>query len=186
MHFRRLVLIGFVLALLPISVLAHGGGTPILTRVEVGPYWVYVFSEPATPAAGAEYHVTVAVTHPQDNGSEIPVEDAEIAVRFIPEQGEPRIVQGEASIAGPGYYEADTILPSSGAWQVQVEVRGSLGAGSVDYTTVARASTGIAWGWIGAGVAVVLVGVLSLLPLVMRSRKPMSARTSTSDVKAKV
>lgn len=152
-----LLLIGLVSAE---PVWAHGGGTPVLTRVETGPYWVYVFTEPAQPQAGNEYHVTIAVTQPQEGGSETAVADATIDVRFVPESGEPYSVIAESSIAGPGYYEADTRLPDGGLWTVQIEVASPLGSGNAEYQVMAMASSGgIAWGWIIAGIVLILAGI---------------------------
>ena len=172
MLFSRLLFVMILtLALLPGSVFAHGGGTPVLTRVEAGPYWLYVFTEPATPQAGAEYHVTIAVTQPEADGSETPVNFATVAVQFIPEQGNAILKQAVSSTAGPGYYEADVVLPSGGIWQVQVDAISPLGSGSTSYEVEALAASGVRWGWIVAGVVIVLAGA-GLLASVVGKRKP--------------
>jgi len=166
-----------LLALIPATALAHGGGTPVLTRVEAGPYWLYVFTEPAAPQAGQEYHVTVAVTQPEADGSESPVEYASVAVRFIPERGNAIIRQAESSTAGPGYYETDLVLPSGGKWQVQVDAISPLGSGSASYEVEALAASGAQWGWIVAGVVVVLVGA-GLVALLFGKRSAQPAATT--------
>lgn len=154
----RIAIAALLLALIPAVALAHGGGTPVLTRAETGPYWLYVFTEPASPRTGAEYHVTIAVTQPQNDGGEVAVENADIAVHFLSSDGKALQKLAEPSTAGPGYYETDVVLPAAGVWQVQVDVNSALGNGSAHYQVEVAAASGMRWGWVLAGVGIVLVG----------------------------
>ena len=181
---RFLLILTVVLALLPGALFAHGGGTPVLTRVEAGPYWLYVFTEPVNPQAGTEYHVTIAVTQPEADGSETPVNFATVAVQFVPERGNAILRQAVSSTAGPGYYEADVVLPSGGMWQVQVDAISPLGSGTASYNVEALAASGVQWGWIVAGVVIVLAGA-GLLASVVGKRKVQPAAAPRSAKKEK-
>jgi hypothetical protein len=181
---RFLVAFTLLAAFLPAALFAHGGGTPVLTRVEAGPYWLYVFTEPAMPQAGAEYHVTVAVTQPQADGSEEPVNNASVAVRFVPESGDAILKEADSSVAGPGYYEADLVFPGGGTWQVHVDVISPLGSGSAAYEVEALAAAGLPWSWVAGGVIVVLAGA-GLLAFAVGKRGKRTAAGASSVTKRK-
>lgn len=158
---RRIVLVvmAVLLGLLPAAVLAHGGGTPILTRVESGPFLLYVFSQSPQPQAGAPYHVSVAVTQPGRGSEEIGIEDAEVTLHFTPESGEMVMVNAERSAQGPGYYEADVVLPSGGAWNAMVMVNSPLGEGSATWDVQVAQAGGVSWGWVFSGIALIFAGL---------------------------
>lgn len=166
MKCRRFQVVSIVLALfalLPAIASAHGGGTPILTRVESGPFWLYVFSQSPEPQAGAPYHVSVAVTRPEEgmNGAtdEVGVEDAEVMLHFVPASGDMVMVNAQRSAQGPGYYEADVSLPLGGEWNVSVVVTSPLGEGSAAWNVQVAETGGLKWGWIIAGIVSVLAGL---------------------------
>lgn len=151
--------------LLPLQAGAHGGGTPILTKVEAGPYWVYVFSEQPTPTAGVPYHISIAVTQPAADGSEAAVGGADVSIILTPQDGGAPItaVAVPAFSSGAAYYEADVTLPSGGAWQVEVRVRSPLGEGSTGYMVDVLDASGLRWGWIIAGAFSILAGAVVFL-----------------------
>ena len=126
---RATALLALLAAALPAPARAHGGGVPQVTAAPVGGYLLYVWTEPAAPRAGDTVHVTVAVTLPAQDGTETPVTDAAVQVQFTPD-GDGAAIDLEAApgaAAGGVYYEADTVLPQSGDWQVRVDVSGPEG-----------------------------------------------------------
>lgn len=154
-----LVIVAVLLGAIPTAALAHGGGTPILTRVESGPFLLYVFSQSPQPQAGAPYHVSVAVTQPGAGSDETGVEDAEVMIHFAPESGEMLMVNAERSAQGPGYYEADVALPSGGAWNAVVMVSSPLGEGSATWNVQVAEAGGVSWGWVISGIVLIVAGL---------------------------
>lgn len=142
-------------ALSTLPLLAHGGGVPRLTAAPVGDYLVYAWVEPAEPRAGEPLHITVGVTLPQPDGSEIPVTDATVTVLLAPERGESlRLVTAPDPMAGGVYLETDGVPPSAGAWQVTVEVAG---AGEASFVMEVASAGGDRTEWLAGGALVALL-----------------------------
>ncbi len=157
------LLVWWILAgcLLPQVALAHGGGTPVLTDAEAGPYRLFVWANPAEPFVG-EYHVTVAVTQPvapgEDPLSGTPVLGAEVTLLFQHlETGEEiRAAATHENATNKLLYEGDVALPRPGPWQVTVRVVGPDGEGQAGYTIQAAAKRQVDWQLVGGGVLLLL------------------------------
>ncbi len=107
-------------------------------------------------------HVTVGVTVPgATSDAETPVTDADVTVRFLsPGGGAPVEAQAAAGVsAGSLYYEADSVLPSAGNWQVEVAVAGAAGSGSSSFALPVGASKASGYGYMIAGIFIVGVGI---------------------------
>lgn len=169
-------------------VLGHGGGTPRLTAVPVGPYSLFAWTEPEPWRAG-EVHVTLAVTTPPpddavinndvvNNLLEQPIADATADVTFRPANGgEPLVVAAKPGTLNAFYLEADTILPNAGPWVVEVAVAGPDGVGQATFDVDVLPARGIN-PWVlagGVGALLLLVAVIGV-----RARRPQttSARPS--------
>ncbi len=118
---------------------AHGGtGTQQINNEDIGPYRVFVWSDPDPPQVG-EYHVAVALTEslPDDPSGFAgkPIFDADVTVTLT------HLESGQAftdratheNAANKVYYEARFQVPEPGEWQVQVAVQGAEGTGEVAY-----------------------------------------------------
>ena len=163
-------------------VYAHGGGTPRLTNVPVGPYHVYAWSEPEPWRVG-QVHLSIAVTKPNpdtnSNQVEIPVTDVEIMVTYTPLSDSddsnlraPTVVNAvRQEFLSDFYYEADPSLTYVGDWQITIDVSGPDGAGSTQFAMETLPERSLNWTLIfGAGAVIVVV--LVLIALWSRSRQP--------------
>jgi LPXTG-motif cell wall-anchored protein len=153
-----------ILLLLPVQALAHGGGTPQVTDVAAGPYRLFVWTSPEPWRADELAHVTVAVTQIGDNDETFPITDAQITVRLIPDDQPAQVVTLNAtpvSAVAAGFFETDHVLPTEGLWQVEVDVKGSDGAGAVSFTMTAQPATSASnWlVWAGGALALLAAGV---------------------------
>lgn len=148
----------FILALLPLAAGAHGGGTPQLTNVAVGPYRVYAWTSP-DPWSVGQAHTTVAVTVAAAGG-EIPVTDAVVSVAYVPADHPEQAIQ-MAARAGSGaqasFYEADADLPTLGSWQVKIVVSGPAGSGSAQFGMQVEPTSGFNGWLIALAAAIVLL-----------------------------
>ena len=167
---RWLLLMAFILSGLPSTLYAHGGGTPRLTNAPAGPYRVYAWSEPEPWRVG-EVHLSLAVTQPNPDANssqvEIPVDEAEILVTFAPVDGtsEPIVVPAvRQAFLGDFYFEADTMLPSEGNWQMTIDVTGDKGSGSTEFNIEALEARTINWTLVASagGVLVVLLVLIAI------------------------
>lgn len=168
--------------LLVMPLYAHGGGTPRLTNVPIGPYHLYAWSEPEPWRVG-EVHLSLAVTqpNPQDNSSqiEIPVTDVDIIVTYTPmlngaidPSHAPVVVRAERQqFLSDFYYEADPTLTRVGDWQITVDVTGPAGSGSTDFMMETLPAHTLNWGLVG-GAGVVVVVILGLIAVWSRSQQP--------------
>ncbi len=153
-------LLGMLLAwgmwLTPVQ--AHGGGTPQVVAVPVGPYALSVWSQPDPPRVGT-LHLTAAVFRPGGAADE-PVTDARVTAYLTASHGETlEVPLTHAQAANPLYYEADVRLPAAGRWTVTVVVDGPNGGGEVAFDLeVARALPLGGWG-LGVVAVVALVVV---------------------------
>ena len=173
------------LLLLPYSrpLAAHGGGTPRLTNVPVGPYHLYAWSDPEPWRAG-EVHLSLAVTRPNPDTSsnqvEIPVTDVEITVTYTPvdnngidSSSAPVVVKAvRQEFLSDFYYEADPVLERVGDWQITIDVAGPDGSGSTQFPMETLPARSLNWTLIGAAGGVVVVA-LALLAIWSRSQQPV-------------
>lgn len=160
---------------------AHGGGTPRLTNVPVGPYHLYAWSEPEPWRVG-EVHLSLAVTkqNPEGNSSqiEIPVTDVDITVTFTPminnavdTSAEPVVITAERqAFLSDFYYEADPTLTREGDWQITVAVSGPDGSGSTEFMMETLPARAINWTLVAAGGGV-LVFILVLIAIWSRAQQ---------------
>lgn len=142
---------------------AHGGtGTVQFTNEDIGPYRLFVWSDPEPPQIGEEYHVSVALTEslPDDPSGFAgqPVFDVDITVTMT------HLATGE-TLTGKAthenainkiYYEAPFNVPETGEWQVEITVQGPDGPVGAMYTEEIVAAS---FNWIpiaGGALAVLL------------------------------
>lgn len=161
---------------------AHGGGTPRLTSVPVGPYRLYAWSEPEPWRVG-QVHLSLAVTKPNpdtnSNQIEIPVTDVDITVTYTPMKDneidpsvEPTVVTAvRQEFLSDFYYEADPILTREGDWQITVNVDGPEGTGSTQFDMQTLPERSLNWTLI-AGAGGLLVVIIVLIALWSRSQQP--------------
>jgi|TARA_B100001971_G_scaffold62948_1_gene57983 hypothetical protein len=146
---------------------AHGGGTPQLSGVTAGPYWLTVWTNPEPVRAG-ELHVTVGV----GGADGAPVLDAEVQVEIS------ALPNGGVSLSGAAtsaqstnkfLYEVDFELPESGLYLVSVKVSGAEGHGAASFELQALPAEASNW------LVLVSVGVAVLAVLLrLRSRANVS------------
>ncbi len=144
---------------------AHGGGTPQLTNVQVGPYWVSVWTQPEPLRVGV-VHFTVAVAEPLTTtaGRSVeagpPVLNAAVQLELKPLDQSNQILVVPAThqaAVNKFFYEADLDLPAAGQWEVGVSVDGLAGADSARFgVEVLPPSTFTGW-YLAGGLAVVLL-----------------------------
>jgi MYXO-CTERM domain-containing protein len=161
----------------PARTMAHGGGTSQVADVPAGPYHLFVWTSPEPWRADALVHVTVAVTRVDERGETFPITDAQVTIRLAPDSQPGQVLTLEAtpvSAVATGFYEADHLLPGDGLWRVEVDVRGSDGAGSVRFTNPAQPAGSINWIlWVGGALA-----LLALLGFFGTRRRPGVAKVA--------
>jgi hypothetical protein len=160
----------WLVAMWPAAVMAHGGGTPQITDEPVGPYRLFVWSDPDPPLAG-EIHFTVAVLSAPDPGGQDqpgePVLGADVQIRLLPEDPIGRAISAAAThekALNKLMYETDLRIPAAGAWEVSVSVEGEEGFGDATYTMQVAPARSLNWLWVGMGgvgllLAIGLVGL---------------------------
>lgn len=140
---------------------AHGGGTPQLSDVPIGPFRLFVWTSPEPWRAGAEAHVTVAITSVDAAGQTIPVEDATVAIELAPVDAPDRAIVLAATPvagAGAGFYEGDTTVSLAGAWNISIQVAAEAGTGDAGFVYQVLPGSQINWLlWIGGALAVLAV-----------------------------
>lgn len=167
---RFFVLFGF-LALFVLmtsgTAAAHGGtGLPKISNQRAGPYQLFVWADP-DPVSVGSYHVTVALTEPQEEGvvdlDSKPILDAAIQVRLERLDKQAAVVTAMAihgNSANRLLYEADMEFPEPGTWQVALAIDGPQGSADADYT-VEVIPDSVNWLLVGGGVlALVVLGGL--------------------------
>jgi hypothetical protein len=135
---------------------AHGGGTPQLSGVTAGPYWLTVWTSPEPVRAG-ELHVTLGV----GGADGAPVLDAEVQVEISPLPNGGVSLTGAATSAQSSnkfLYEVDFSLPESGRYLVTVKVSGPEGSGAASFELQALPAEASNW----LGILLVGVGVAAL------------------------
>ena len=173
------LLLGLLLTMIPVPVVAHGGGTPQLTAVPAGPYHLFAWTTPEPWRVG-EVHTTVAVTQPDADGRDVPISGAQVTVIYRPVDtvSQPISVMAvEGSGAQAGFYEADALLPSAGAWAVTIQVAGAAGSGEAAFAySVLPAESGVNWLLVGLGLAGVALAAAVLLAGWRTKRRATSGR----------
>ncbi len=169
---KRIACLLFLLAILTIGpgpAAAHGGGDLIARSVEVGPYLASIWVNPPDPRARETIHFTVGLAAADDNS---PVLDADILVKMrFPENGEAVATAPattEQSI-NKLFYETDIEVPTEGAYDVQFQIIGNDGSGTVDLLLEVKPSSGVNWLVLG------LVGLVLVLVLGWWQTRPVRA-----------
>jgi len=166
--FLKLIWLAMLLiASWPENVLAHGGGTPRLIDVVVGPYRLFVWSQPNSPRVG-EMHFTVAVVEidgdatASDSGATLdtPVLDAAVQLQLRAVDNSDQMLLGVATrdqALFPQYYETDLKVPTAGTWQASVTVTGPKGAGDVSFEFAVLPPRQINWMMVTGGILLILL-----------------------------
>lgn len=188
-RFVRITVLGvgliYALWLLPTVAVAHGGGTPRLTNEPAGPFRVYAWTEPEPFRAG-EVHLSLAITVPNEEATnepgtqaEVPVTDADVRVTYTPlgetaNEASPIVVEATPqTLLGNFYFEADTVLPNDGLWQIEIAVDGPQGNGSAQFQTVALPPRSTNW-MLVVGAGGVLLVLIALIGVWSRIQQPTS------------
>ncbi|MCP4421139.1 MAG: hypothetical protein GY805_31395 [Chloroflexi bacterium] len=155
-----LLLLPFIL-LLPIrSVLAHGGGVLQVANVPIGTYQVSVWTNPPTARTNQPVHVTVGIAAAETGE---PVLDTAVKVDLLTNDGvllTTAVATTEQSV-NRLFYEADLAGVAAGDYEIQVEVVGSEGSGSLSFSLSVKPVSIWPWAlWILLGVGVIGVGLI--------------------------
>ncbi len=144
------------------AIYAHGGtGAPQLTNVDIGPYRIFVWSDPEPPQVGS-YHVALALTEslPGDASGFAgqPVLDADVTVSLVnAETGETLTKKAtHLDAVNKIYYEADFEVATPGEWRVDFDVVGPDGPAEASYVTQIVPARGN-WMPIAGGIAALLL-----------------------------
>lgn len=181
-----------LLALLPQTARAHGGGTPRLTAAPVGPYQLYAWTQPEPWRAG-KVHVTVGVTQPVTDTElaaqmmEQPVPDARVTVTFRSEVDPAQVVTVPGvhqAVLSDVYFDAETTLPTDGPWRVTVDVAAPAGGGQGEFAVDVLPPRTVNWVLV-AGAAIVVVAGLAFLGWRARARPVQSSPTPARRGRAK-
>lgn len=147
---------------------AHGGtGTPQLTNEDIGPYRIFVWSDPEPPQVG-EYHVAVAMTESLEGDASgfagKPILNADITVTLTNvESGETLTKKATHQDAvNKIYYEADFVVQTPGQWNVHLAVVGPDGAAEATYIDEISEAT-FNWMPIAGGALAVLLAAGAFL-----------------------
>lgn len=147
---------------------AHGGtGTPQLTNEDIGPYRIFVWSDPEPPQVGS-YHVAIAMTESLEGDASgfagKPILNADITVTLTnAESGETLTKKATHQDAvNKIYYEADFEIATPGQWNVHMAVVGPDGAAEASYIDEITAAT-FNWMPIAGGALAVLLVVGAVL-----------------------
>lgn len=154
--------IALLAALLPGFALAHSGtGTQQINNEPIGPYRVYVWSDPEPPQVG-EYHLAVALTEnvPGDATSLAggPVLDEDVTVKLT-HQASGTTLTGKAThdqALNKLFYEASFAPARQGLWTVEVHIASPDGPLTVRFEDEILPKS-LAWRAIGGGVAALLL-----------------------------
>jgi hypothetical protein len=138
-YWISLWLAGLLLWGMTTMVSAHAGtGTPQLTNEDIGPYRIFVWSDPEPPQVG-EYHVTLALTEslPDDPSGFAgkPVFDADITITMTDlDSGETMVAKAtHEDSTNRIFYEAVFQVPAAGEWRIDLAVIGPDGPAQATY-----------------------------------------------------
>jgi len=164
----------------PGEVLAHGGGTPRLTDVVVGPYRSFVWSQPEPPRVGEMHFAIVVVEAAGDAAAsdsaaalDTPVLDATVQLELRAVTNQEQLLVSAATrdqALFPQYYETGLEVPTAGTWQANVIVIGPDGAGDARFDFVVLPPRQINWMMVAGGILLLL-----LLSVAGRPRSKASA-----------
>ena len=120
---------------------AHGGaGYPQLTNVDIGPYRIFVWSDPEPPQVGP-YHVAVALTESLEGDASgfagQPILNADITVNLVNPETSTVLTSKATHLDAVNkiYYEADFEVDTPGEWRIELIVAGPEGPAQATYTT---------------------------------------------------
>ncbi len=165
------------------SVLAHAGvGTQQINNLDLGPYRIWVWSDPEPPQVG-QYHVAVALTESLDadpNGfAGEPVLGADVVVE-MQHQTSGLLLTAQATHADATnklFYEAVFAPEQTGVWEIRIIIQGPEGPVTASYTDEVEAAS-FPWMGVGGGLlALILAGTGAALYLYTgkkNKRKPAS------------
>lgn len=143
---------------------AHAGtGTPQFTNEDIGPYRLFVWSDPEPPQVG-EYHVALALTESLENDPNgfagQPIFNADITVTMVHTASGQTLTEKATheNATNQIYYEAAFDVPQTGEWQVQIVVDGPNGPAEAGYVEQIVAAT-FNWMPIAGAVLAVLLAV---------------------------
>lgn len=158
----------FLLILLPLffttkPLFAHAGGTQQINNVNLGPYRIWVWSDPEPPQVG-EYHVAVALTESLENDPNgfagQPVLNADVLVEMQHvETGLLLVAQATHEDAvNKLFYEAIFAPEQTGNWTVRIIVQAEDGPVETSYADEIEPAT-FPWMTVGGALlALVLAG----------------------------
>lgn len=166
----------FLLIILPLlfsgrSALAHAGvGTQQINNQDIGPYRIWVWSDPEPPVVG-NYHVAVALTESLDNDPNgfagESILNADVVVEMEHQaSGLQLIAQATHEDAvNKLFYEAIFAPQQTGTWEIRVIVQGPDGPVQTSYTDEVE-SPAFPWMAVGGGLlALALAGAGTVLYL---------------------
>jgi hypothetical protein len=140
------------------TVAAHGGGDLIARSVQAGPYKASIWVNPPDPRAEETIHFTVGLAAPED---ESPVLDAAIQV-IMRETGSSEVAAEAPATTDQSvnklFYETDIEVEGEGVYQVEFQVAGPEGKGSIFLDVEVKPSSRVNWFLIGiAGLGFILI-----------------------------
>jgi hypothetical protein len=166
----------FLLIILPLlcsgrSALAHAGvGTQQINNQDIGPYRIWVWSDPEPPVVG-NYHVAVALTESLDNDPNgfagESILNADVVVEMEHQaSGLQLIAQATHEDAvNKLFYEAIFAPQQTGTWEIRVIVQGPDGPVQTSYSDEIE-SPAFPWMAVGGGLlALALAGAGTVLYL---------------------
>lgn len=159
------------------SVLAHAGvGTQQLNNQNIGPYRIWVWSDPEPPVVG-NYHVAVALTESLENDPNgfagEPILNADVVVEMEHQaSGVQLIAQATHEDAtNKLFYEAVFAPQQTGTWEIRVIVQGPDGPVQTSYSDEVE-KPAFAWTAVGGGLlALLLAGAGTFLYLKTGEKK---------------
>jgi hypothetical protein len=145
------------------GVQAHGGGTPVLTNEEIGPYWISVWVQPYPPRPD-NFHLTVALSEPgaiseQFKEAGPPVLDAtvEVKLRLVAEPEETVSALATHDNAENKFlYEVDVFTLHTGDWEAAIAVTGlDGGSGTIRFPIEVVSASPLPLPWLIMGATII-------------------------------
>ncbi|MBV7337904.1 hypothetical protein KFU94_58680 [Chloroflexi bacterium TSY] len=169
------------------TVEAHGGGVPQLSNVEVGPYWVTIWTQPDPLRVGI-VHFTVAVTEgvmetTSGESSGTVVVDASVQITSESLSESRRRIHTYAThekALNKLFYEADINLPFEKWWLVTVAVSGPAGEGTANFNIEVFPARSVNW-FLVLSTALVVLMIIGLNRIWNQRRETRHLYASNSD-----
>ncbi len=140
-------------------VAAHGGGDLIARSVQAGPYTASIWVNPPDPRANETIHFTVGLASPED-GSPVLDADIQIMMRLV---GREEIAASAAATTEQSvnrlFYETDIEVPADGDYEVDFQITGADGGGTITLNVEVKPASRVNWlliGFVGLGLVLVL------------------------------